>query len=92
MKIDFDTENTNKNKIELLNCQLDLIMRSLELYCYVYRFAYPRKNKCESKEEELRISLVIDTYNSIMSQYNYNSKFKNLHSENIFEELEKKVS
>ncbi len=93
MKIDFDIENIERKRLELLSSQIDLIMRSLELYCYIYRFAYPRKGKCyESKEEDLRISLVIETYHTIMSQYNYKSNFKNLYTEDVFKDLEKRIA
>lgn len=62
MKLDFDVENIRKNKIELLDCQVDLILRSLEFYAYTYEFIYPRFGDSVSKEENLRVSLVIDTY------------------------------
>lgn len=69
MQLDFDIDNIKKNNIELLNCQVDLILRSLEFYCYTYSFIYPRSGKNNSKEENLRISLVRDTYHQILSQY-----------------------
>ena len=82
-KLDFDIDNINKNKIELLNCQIDLILRSLEFYAYTYQFIYPRRGKTETLEENLRKNLVRDTYHQITSQLhtsehiydNYN-KFK----------------
>lgn len=47
---------------------MDLILKSLEFYSYTYQFIYPcRKN--ETKEEILRISLVTDTYEQILSEY-----------------------
>ena len=70
MKLDFDINNIRKNNIELLDCQVDLILRSLELYAYNYQFIYPRKGKNDDKEENLRISLVTDTYHQILSEYN----------------------
>ena len=70
-KLDFDIENINKNKIELLNCQVDLILRSLEFYAYTYQFIYPRHGKSETLEENLRISLVRDTYHQITNQVNF---------------------
>lgn len=73
-KLDFDIENINKNKIELLNCQVDLILRSLEFYAYTYQFIYPRHGKSETLEENLRISLVRDTYHQITSQLNLNEQ------------------
>lgn len=68
-KLDFDMENIEKQEIGLLNCQIDLILRSLEYYAYTYKFIYPRSgNNFSSKEESLRISLVQDTYFSICKQ------------------------
>lgn len=75
MKLDFDINNIRKNNIELLDCQIDLILRSLEFYAYSYQFIYSRKGKCEDKEENLRISLVTDTYHQILNEYN-NQNFK----------------
>lgn len=74
VQLDFDIDNIKKNNIELLNCQVDLILRSLEFYCYTYSFIYPRSGKNISKEENLRISLVRDTYHQILSQYKDNDK------------------
>ena len=76
-ELDFDIENVKKQEIELMNCQIDLILRSLEFYAYTYSFIYPRSNKSKTLEENLRISLVRDTYFQICSQYknkkaNYN--------------------
>ena len=69
MKIDFDADSIRNNKIELLDCQVDLILRSLEFYCHTYEFIYPRNHKSKSTEENLRITLVTDTYNQILAQY-----------------------
>ena len=75
MNLDFDIDKIRKNKIELLDCQIDLILRSLEFYAYTYQFIYPRRHKSESKEENLRIEdkwilnkldkLVVDVTNHI---------------------------
>lgn len=95
MKLDFNPEMIRKNKIELLDCQVDLLLKSLEMYNYVYKFAYPRRGKCETKEEELRISLVNDTYEQIVNQYvNANSRTGNAVLERDFddEKFLKKVS
>lgn len=67
-KLDFDVNSTKKNKIELLNCQVDLILKSLEFYSYTYNFIYPRRGKSETLEENLRKNLVRDTYHQITSQ------------------------
>lgn len=76
MKLDFDIDSVRKNKIELLDCQVDLILRSLEFYSYTYQFIYPRRGKSETLEENLRISLVNDTYHQILFQFGY-SKTEN---------------
>ena len=71
MKLDFDTDKIRKNSIDLLDCQVDLILRSLEFYCYTYNYIYPRtKKKFDNPDVALRLSLVRETYNQIISQYN----------------------
>lgn len=74
MNLDFDIDKIRKNKIELLDCQIDLILRSLEFYAYTYQFIYPRRGKSESKEENLRICLVRDTYEQILNQFGISKK------------------
>lgn len=69
MKLDFDIDNIHSNKIKLLDCQVELILRSLEFYCYTYQYIYPRARKNRTKEENLRVHLVRDTYHQILSQY-----------------------
>lgn len=83
-KLDFDIENIEKQSIDLLNCQVDLILRSLEFYSYTYNFIYPRRGKSESLEENLRKSLVRDTYHQITSQIKINES--NHKIENDFED------
>ena len=90
INLDFDIDSIRKNNIELLDCQIDLILRSLEFYCYTYQFIYPRRGKSESKEENLRIGLVRDTYEQILNEFS-NSKKENpvismdsLYDENFF--------
>lgn len=75
--LNFDVDSIRKNKIELLDCQVDLILRSLEFYCYTYQYIYPRRGKSESLEENLRIHLVRDTYEQILNQFGI-SKSENL--------------
>ena len=48
---------------------MDLILKSLEFYVYTYQFIYPRRGKDATKEENLRLSLVTDTYEQILSEY-----------------------
>lgn len=87
--MNFDINSIRKNKIELLDCQVDLILRSLEFYSYTYQFIYPRSNKSKTLEENLRISLVHDTYEQIQNEFgisksqnpiyeNSEYKFKNI--------------
>ncbi len=45
MYLDFDINDIKKKSIELMNCQIDLILRSLEFYAYTYQFIYPQKRK-----------------------------------------------
>ena len=59
------------------------IIRSLEFYCYTYEFIYPRTNKSKSTEENLRISLVTDTYHQILEQFK-KSKEDNSIDEKIY--------
>ena len=100
MRIDFDIDSIRKNRIELLDCQVDLILRSLEFYSYAYQFVYPRRGESESLESNLRISLVRDTYNQILDEFGI-SKSENpiLHDdiiktniENRFEKIFKKIA
>ena len=75
MKLDFDIDSIRKNEISLLDCQVDLILRSLEFYLYTYKFIYPRRKESETEEENLRKTLVRDTY--VQIQYEYNLSHKN---------------
>jgi len=90
MKLDC---NINNNKIELLDCQVDLVLKCLEFYSYMYQFMYPRSGKSETKEENLKISLVTDTYHQILNQYK-NPKIENDINKLIrgFDDKLKKVS
>lgn len=83
-KLEFDMDHIRKNNIELLDCQVDLILKSLEFYAYTYQFIYPRRRISESKEENLRISLLRDTYEQISCQFVNSKPVNSL----IFKELE----
>lgn len=74
MKLDFDIDSIRKNEISLLDCQVDLILRSLEFYLYTYKFIYPRRKESETEEENLRKTLVRDTYVQIQDEYNLSHK------------------
>lgn len=81
MELDFDVDSIEKNTIELLNCQVDLILKSLEFYSYTYQFIYPRRGKSESLEENLRKKLIRDTYHQITSQLKLNDKMYEKYNE-----------
>lgn len=89
MILDFDIDKIRKNKIELLDCQIDLILRSLEFYAYTYQFIYPRRHKSESKEENLRICLVRDTYEQILNQFGISKKQNPIDDNDEFENISK---
>lgn len=74
MKFDLDT--IRKNKIELLDCQCEVVLKSLEYYCYSANFLFDRHRKYTSKDDELKIALITDTYHQIMNQFD-NSKSNN---------------
>jgi hypothetical protein len=73
MRIDFNIDVIREHQITLLDCQVDLILKSLELYSYTYRYVAPQR-KSEQKEDELRISLVRDTYEQILNEYSISRK------------------
>ena len=79
---DYNTENIRKYRISLLDCQVDLVLRSLELYSYTYRFVAPQK-KPQVREEDLRIALVRDTYEQILSEYTTSAQEKEKYKEII---------
>lgn len=83
MKLDFDIDSIRKNKIELLDCQVELILRSLEFYSYTYQYFYPRRNKSETLDENLRICLVRDTYEQILNEFGISKKEDPIIEENI---------
>lgn len=91
MNLDFNIDSIRKNKIELLDCQVDLILRSLEFYSYTYQYIYPRRGKSETLEENLRICLVRDTYEQILNEFviskNNNPINDNFKSEIKFEKI-----
>lgn len=86
--LDFNINSKKKIKIELLECQVDLLLKSLQMYCYMYQYIYPRSHKSMTKEENLRVSLVTDTYEQILNQYkNTDKSTKNSNQKNIFKKF-----
>lgn len=89
MELDFNTDSIRKEHIWLLPAQVDLILRSLEFYLYTYNFIYPRRGVSETLEENLRKSLVRDTWYQIRSETN--NVDKDIGNEN-FENKFKKIA
>lgn len=86
--LDFNINSKKKIKIELLECQVDLLLKSLQMYCYMYQYIYPRSQKSLTKEENLRISLVTDTYEQILNQCkNAEKSTKNSNQKNILKKF-----
>ena len=82
--LEFDTKSAKKNKLELLDCQVDLILKSLEMVSYMYQFIYPRSQKSLTDEENLRISLVTDTFEQISNQFKKAEKSKKIDNQKNF--------
>lgn len=55
--------------ITLLDCQVELILKSLEVYCYDINEKYSKRKMSKSKAENSEKSLVRDTYNQILAEY-----------------------
>lgn len=68
--LNININDIHKNQLELLDCQVEIILYSLELFSTNLRFIYPKSNKHLTNTEELKISLVTDTYEQILSQFN----------------------
>lgn len=60
----------HKNTLELLDCQVELILKSLELYLYTSNLISKQnaKSDSENKEKELNNSILRDTYNQILNE------------------------
>lgn len=69
-------KDIKKYRIELLDCQIFLILKSLELDCQIYQFIYSRNKKSKTLEENLQISLLTDTYNQILEEINNEENLK----------------
>lgn len=88
MGLNFDGNCVERVRLELLDCQVELILKSLEYYAYSYKFMYPRFGGSASKEENLRISLVCDTYEQIMNEFGV-SGLRNACVSDVFGDCEK---
>lgn len=58
------SENINFIDFRLLECQVDIVLRALELYTYNLHFTF-----CREENYEILNSLIYYTYESIMSKY-----------------------
>lgn len=58
----------HKNSIELLDCQVDLILKSLGFYLNTFENFSFSNNANINKELELQISIIRDTYNQILNE------------------------
>lgn len=54
--------------IYLLDEQTEVILNSLEYYLYTYNYFYPRKRMSLTKEDNMQVCLIRDTYEQILQQ------------------------
>ena len=86
--MEFNIDSIRKNKIELLDCQVEVVLKCLEFYCYTANFMNNRKHKYESVAENFKICLITDTYHQIMRQFSI-SESENPIKNNTFNSFEK---
>lgn len=88
----------DNTKLELLDCQVEVVLKCLEYYCYSANFLLERNGSYTTKEDEMKISLITDTYNQIMFQQGKSRKRANLikdrlkTKDNIDSDIIKKIS
>lgn len=56
-------------EITLFDCQIELILKSLEVYCYDINEKYGKRKMSKTKAENSEKSLVRDTYHQILAEY-----------------------
>lgn len=61
-------------QLNLLEDQTDIILKSLSIYTLIANYLLERNGKYTSKENEMQISLITDTYEQISSQIYKNEK------------------
>ena len=64
----------NKIQIVIFDIQLDLILKSLESYCYDTNQKYYGRKTSTTKNENLEKSLVRDTYHQLLAYKNENKE------------------
>lgn len=69
----FETNNINYIDLHLLEGQVDIILRSLELYAFNFHNVYAID--VNSNKEDLRNALLFHTYNEILSNL-VNNKYR----------------
>ena len=70
-----EVNNINTIQIIIFDTQLDLLLKSLELYCYNVNQKYNGRKISNTKSENLEKSLVRDTYNQLLA-YKHEAKSK----------------
>lgn len=68
---DFDTDNIIPIELKLLESQVDLLLRSLELYSFNLHHTW--SVKVDDDLAELRNALIFYTYNSLLEQKRTNN-------------------
>lgn len=87
--MNFNLDTIRNNKIELLDCQVEIVLKSLQYYCYSANFMFDRHRKYTTKDDEFKISLITDTYHQISTQFDRSKgkqKIKKNYSESEFYE------
>lgn len=56
-----------KITIVLFRCQIDIILKALEVYCYDINEKYNNRKMSKSKSENSEKSLIHDTYHQLQS-------------------------
>lgn len=56
-------------EISLFDCQIELILKSLEVYCYDINEKYNKRKMSKTKAENSEKSLIRDTYHQILAEY-----------------------
>lgn len=74
----FDTDNVNYIELKLLTSQIDILLRSLELYAFNFNYIAPIDKN--SSLEDLRSSLIYHTYNQLLS---IRGEYNNINSSSI---------
>ncbi len=80
----YTLDSVKKQDIELLDCQCEIVLKCLEYYCYCSNFLLERNGKYTSREDEMKIALITDTYHQIIKQLsNSKSNAKNIKNKKI---------